>query len=94
MGNERHVGKTKRTKQGVTLRISRYINRENVQVEILETGEKKWITYRDFRKGYVVADFLNYPYAHDVSFGVAKFYIISIAILTAAFVVGIIYAMI
>lgn len=89
---ETRIGRKSASRQGLTLQVKRYVNRENVEVEILETGERKWVTYVDFRKGRVYADFSQHPYNHDVTLGVAKFFTLSIAGLIAAIIGGAIYA--
>lgn len=92
MATEKRIGQKKTSRQGLTLQIKRYVNRENVEVEILETGERQWVSYLDFRKGRVAADFASFPYNHDAPLAVAKFYILMMLGLAAALIGGAIYA--
>lgn len=72
------------SREGLTLQIIRYLSREKVLVEIKETGEQQWVSYLEFRKGRVYADFLHYPYGHDCSFNTAIIYTVSFLILLLA----------
>lgn len=86
-----HIGEQKRSKQGLTLVLKKWISREKVQVEILETHERQWVSYKDFRKGKVIADFINYPFHNDCTFTEAKIFTIAIISLIIAAVTGLIY---
>ena len=86
-----HIGERKQSKQNLTLEIKRWLNRENVQVEILETNERQWVSYRDFRKGRVYADFIHYPFHNDCTFTQAKVFTIVIASLLIAAVAGVMF---
>lgn len=75
----------------MTLELKRWVCREKVQVEILETHERQWVSYKDFRKGRVVADFINYPFHNDCTFTQAKFFTLSFICLIIALIGGLIF---
>lgn len=56
MTQTNHKGEKKVSKQGMTLEIKKWVNRENVEVEIAETGERQWVTYQQFCKGKVYTE--------------------------------------
>lgn len=74
----KHIGETEITKEGLTARIVRWHSRERVQIELLETHERKWVSYIDFKKGRIKADFVKFPAHTDCTFGQAKFFTIAI----------------
>lgn len=86
-----HIGELSRNKQGFTLQIKKWICREKIQVAILETGELKWVSYMQFRKGNVEADIFNYPPNGDAPLKHAIVIFAGIAILILAALGGIIY---
>lgn len=86
------IGEIKRSRQGLTLKLIRWVNREKVQVEILETRERQWATYLQFKKGKVVADFVNFPYHDDCTFRQAKVYTLAILGLILASLGALIYS--
>lgn len=86
------IGEVKRSRQGLTLKLIKWVNRENVQVEILETGERQWVSYLQFKKGKVAADFVNFPYHDDCTFKQAKIYTLAILGLILASLGALIYS--
>lgn len=82
------LGRVKPTRQGFTAKVIEYRNRNNVRVEILETRERIWTDWHDFSRGRVVADLAAFPFHDDCSASQAKFYIISITLLTLALSAG------
>ena len=86
-----HIGETKRSKQGLTLVLKKWQSRERVQVEILETHERQYVTYRDFRKGLVYGNFLEYPPNGDVPLRYAIVFFIGIMSLILAAAGGVLY---
>ena len=86
-----HIGERKISKQGLTLEIKKWLNRENVQVEILETHERQYVSYRDFRKGLVYGNFLEYPPNGDVPLRHAIVFFIGIITLILAAAGGFLY---
>lgn len=86
------IGEIRRSRQGLTLKLIKWLNRENVQVEILETGERQWVSYLQFKKGMVVADFVNFPYHDDCTFKQAKIYTLAILGLILASLCALLYA--
>lgn len=85
------VGTTRKSLQGLTVRVVKYINRENVKVEILETKESFWTDWKTFNKGLVRGDLSKLHSHTDCTFGQAKFFITSISILILAFIGILIY---
>ena len=92
MSGRSHVGEQSRTKQGLIVEIVRWVSREKVQVEILETGERQWMTYMQFRKGLIKANFFKYPSRTECSFNQAKFITIGYAALAIGTIAAILYA--
>lgn len=85
------VGEIKKSKQGLTLIIRKYINNKKIMVEVVETGEQKWIRYDMFRKGTFKADLLTYPSRTECSFKTAVFIVSSIALIALGAIGSLIY---
>lgn len=78
------LGATRKSLQGLTISVIKYINRDNVKVKILETKEVLWTDWKTFNKGLVRGDLSK---AHtDCSFNQARFYIASMTLLFIAFI--------
>lgn len=88
------LGATRKTLQGLTTRVIKYYNRDNVKVKILETKEVLWTDWKTFNKGLVRGDLSKLHSHTDCSFGQAKFFITSISILILAFIGILIYFLI
>lgn len=86
-----HIGERSRSRQGLTLEIKKWLCREKVEVQIIETGERRWVTYRDFRRGMVYGNFLEYPPNGDVPLRHAVVLAIGITTLILAVTGGLIY---
>ena len=84
-------GSARKSLQGLTTRVVKYINRDNVKVEILETKESVWTDWKTFNKGLVRGDLTKLHNHTDCKFGQAKFFITSISILILAFIGILIY---
>lgn len=84
MKNKRNtrIGEIRTNKQGLTMKIVKYINNKNVTIEFVETGEQKVVRYTQFATGAPLADILKYPPNGDCSIKQAS--IISLAILILA----------
>lgn len=80
------LGATRKTLQGLTTKVIKYYNRDNVKVEILETKEVLWTDWKTFNKGLVRGDMTKLHNHTDCTFGQAKFFITSISILILAFI--------
>lgn len=86
-----HVGERAYNKQGLVMEIKKWLGRERVQIEFLETGEQKFVSYIDFRKGRVQADLMNHPVGFDAPFKHAVFIMVSMIALILAAVCGLTY---
>lgn len=86
MKNKRNtrIGEIRTNKQGLTMKIVKYLNNKNVTIEFVETGERKVVRYTQFAAGVPRADLLAYPPNGDCSIKQASFF--SLAILTLALV--------
>lgn len=76
-------GKLRKSLQGLTTKAVKYINRDKVKVEILETKESVWTDWQTFNKGLVRGDITKLHAHTDCSLNQAKFYIISLTLLMA-----------
>lgn len=70
MKNKRdnRIGELRKNKQGLTMKIIRYINNKDVLIEFVETGERRKTTYYNFVKGTPTANLLKYPSRTECSF--------------------------
>lgn len=82
------LGKIKKTVQGLSAKVLKYYNRDNILVEILETRQQIWTDWWSFNKGEIIADLEKYPAHTDCTFNQAKFYVISITMLLFALAIG------
>lgn len=87
-------GKVRKSLQGLTTKVVKYINRDKVKVKILETKESVWTDWKTFNKGLVRGDLSKVHTHTDCTFGQAKFFITSISILILAFIGILIYFLI
>ena len=88
------AGATRKTLQGLTSRVVRYYNRDEVKVIIVETNEVFITDWKTFNKGLVRGDLSKLHSHTDCTFGQAKFFITSISILILAFIGILIYFLI
>lgn len=93
MKNKRisRIGETRKNKQGLTMQIVKYVNRDNIKIEFVETGERQWVRYSQFAHGTPVADLLKQPSRTECSFDTAMIIFISFLILALAFICGCIF---
>ena len=87
-------GTTRKTLQGLTARVIRYYNRDEVKVLIVETNEVFITDWKTFNKGLVRGDLSKLHTHTDCTFGQAKFVITSMSILILAFIGILIYFLI
>ena len=85
------LGEVRKNKQGLSMRIVRYINNKSVLIEFVETGEQRWVRYSQFRKGTPIADLLKYPSRTECSFKNAVWITIGIFAVVSAAIGGLIY---
>lgn len=85
------IGKTRKTLQGLTARVVKYYNRDEVKVLIVETKEVLITSWKAFNKGLVRADLSKLHTHTDCTFNQAKFYAGSLILLTIAFIGVLIY---
>lgn len=93
MKNKRdsRIGETRRNKQGLTMQIVKYVNNKNIEIEFMETGERRKTTYYNFSKGVPSADLLEYPSRTECSLKHAVWITIGILTLILVLIGGIIY---
>lgn len=86
------IGEKQKNKQGLTMKIVKYINNKNIEIRFVETGEKRKTTYLKFRRGTVTANLLDYPVGNECTFRQAKWVTLGFLILAGATIGAIIYA--
>ena len=91
MKKDKHIGDTYVSKQGFTLCVRKWVNRERIQVEVAETGEKIWTDYWSLRRGDVTPNLYKYPPKGECHIKTAIFFTIGISSLILAAVGGLIY---
>lgn len=91
--NER-LGQTRINKQGLNMQVVKYINRSNIIVRIMESGEEIRTTWFRFKRGQVRADLLNHPVAGECTFGQAKWVMSGLALLAVGSVFAILYTLV
>lgn len=85
------IGEIRRNKQGLTMKIVKYINNKTVTIRFMETGEEKVVRYIQFTQGSPRADILKYPPNGDAPFKHAVVITIGILTLTLSAIGGLIY---
>lgn len=91
MKKDKHIGDIYVTKQGFTLVVKKWVNRERIQVEVVETGEKIQTDYWSLKRGAVTPNLFKYPPKGECSIKQALFLTIGISSLILALIGGIIY---
>ena len=85
------IGELAKNNQGLLMRIVRYVNNKKIEVEFVETGERKWTRYDHFKHGNVMADLFSYPLNNAPSFKSMKLVFGSFAVGIVAIISLIIY---
>lgn len=93
MKNKRNIriGEIRKNKQGLTMKIVKYVNNKNVTIKFVETGEEKVVRYDKFLQGMPSADLLNYPPYDDVPLKYAVVTMIAATLITLTALGGLIY---
>lgn len=56
------VGEIEFNKQGLAMQIIEYVNNKKILIEFPATGQRVWTRYDTFKRGYVKADVIKYPF--------------------------------
>lgn len=91
MKNNKHIGDVYIGNQGFTLIVKKWINREQIQVEVSETGEKIWTNYWTLRRGAVTPNLYKYPPKGECTIKQGAFLLGGILILSISAIGGLIY---
>lgn len=90
--NER-IGQILTNRQGLTLKVVKYINRDKIIVRVLESGEEVSTTWRRFTRGQVMADLLNHPLGNECTFKQDKWVTSCLVLLAIGYVFAILYTL-
>lgn len=61
MKKDKHIGKIYVTPAGFTLRVVKWKDRDDIVVEVVETGEEIWTDYWSLEHGDVTPNLYKYP---------------------------------
>ena len=85
------IGEINKNKQGLTMQIVKYYNRNRITIEFLENGERCNTNYNAFRKGLPTTNLWEHPSRTECSFKQALWTTIGILSLIMAAFAGLIY---
>ena len=73
------TGEISKNKQGLLMRIVKYHNNKNCEIEFVQTHERRsGVSYINFKRGKVAANLKDFPLHKDCSYKKAKFFIVGI----------------